>query len=305
MRTELSFAMRFGVHVRMDKGLLRSLDRAEELRCESAQLFSGNPNGWARKPLDPEVAAAFAARSAQLDIYPIVLHTPYLVNLAAPDDDIWRKSTEALADAVSRAEALNAAYVVTHIGSHKGEGYGNGVRRICEAVKIALDAGGRAAVALELGAGAGNSIGSRFEQIADILECLPDCGERVGVCIDTAHLWASGYAISDAEGVEWMFGQLREYVGFDRLLVAHLNDTLKDVGSHIDRHHHIGQGQIGQEGFRAIVNYPGTEHLPGIIETPGHTIEFDRENLAMLRSLSLAANIDIRYAGGCHAPSAG
>ncbi len=269
----------------MEKGLLASLDRAQALECEAAQLFSGNPNAWARKPLDPQIGRQFAEKAAALDIHPLILHTPYLVNLASPDDDIWRKSTQALADAVCRADLLSAEYVVTHIGSHRGAGRRAGIERICEAVKMALDAGERAAVALELGSGAGNSIGSTFEDIADILECLPGAVDRVGICIDTAHLWAAGYSISDQEGVSRMFDELNSRVGFNKLKVVHLNDTLKELGSHIDRHHHIGKGQIGFEGFRAILNYPGTDSLPGIIETPGEILDLDRENLAVLRSL--------------------
>jgi len=281
--------MRFGVHIRMDHGLIRALDRARELSCEAVQLFSGNPNGWARKPLDPETAAGFAARAAELDIHPIVLHTPYLLNLAAPDDEIWAKTKDSLADAMMRCAPLAADYVVTHIGSHKGEGYDYGISRIVDAVRFALDASPKPAIALELGAGSGNSIGSRFEHIADILEPLDQPAERVGICIDTAHLWGAGYDISTAEGVGDMFEHLNRYVGMDRLKVVHLNDTLMDLGSHRDRHHHVGQGNVGIEGFRAVVNHPGVECLPGIIETPGHDVARDSENLGVLRGLSGSA----------------
>lgn len=280
--------MRFGVHIRMDKGLLRSLDYARELECEAAQLFSGNPSGWARKPLDEGLAAQFQAKAAELDIHPIILHTPYLVNLASPDEPIWTKSTGALADAVWRAPFLGASMVVTHIGSHKGSGYDAGVLRIREAVSRALDAGPDTVVALELGSGAGNSIGSRFEHIADILDGLQSAGERVGICIDTAHLWGAGYDISTAEGVSRLFDELGHHVGLPRLKLVHLNDTQVELGSHRDRHYHVGKGCIGIEGFRAIVNAPGTQGLPGIIETPGHDVSHDAENLGTLRSLRAA-----------------
>lgn len=279
--------MRLGVHIRIAQGLLKALDRAVELGCESAQLFSGNPNSWATKPLDTDSAAAFKSRCEELDIRPIVLHTPYLVNLASPEDDTWTKSRVSLADAVTRAPYMGASYIVTHIGSHKGAGHEHGVARICEAVSFALEADPHPTIALELGAGAGNSIGSRFEHLADILTGLSSNPhlDRVGICIDTAHLYGAGYDISTAEGVLAMFDDLKKYVGMDRLKVVHLNDTLMDLASHRDRHHHIGQGNVGTEGFRTIVNYPGTENLPGIIETPGETIDFDHQNLAVLRSL--------------------
>lgn len=278
--------MRLGVHVRIGGGLLKSLERAQELGCEAVQLFSGNPNSWVRKPVDPEAAACFAARTAELGIRPIVLHTPYLLNLAAPAEDIWLKSREALADAVGRAPAMGASIIVTHIGSHKGEGYDEGVHRIAEAVKYALDAAPEPVVALELGSGSGNSIGSRFEQIADIMSALGDEAARVGICIDTAHLWGAGYGISTAEGVEYMFELLQRHVGFDKLRVVHLNDTQMAIGSLRDRHYHIGKGEIGLEGFRAVLNHPCTQDLPGIIETPGgDDLTFDHMNLSTLRGL--------------------
>lgn len=265
---------------------MRALDRAMKLECEAVQLFSGNPNAWARAPLDPDAAAMFRARTAELDIHPIVLHTPYLVNLAAPDEDIWGKSRVVLADAVQRAPLLGAQYIVTHIGSHKGEGYEDGVRRIGEAVRYALYAAEGPVVALEMGSGSGNSIGSRFEEMGDILRELSDVGDRVGICIDTAHLWGAGYDISTAEGVNAMFELLKRHVGFDRLKVVHLNDTQMTLDSRRDRHYHIGKGHVGLEGFRAILNYPGTQHLPGIIETPAEDdLAPDIENLATLRSL--------------------
>jgi deoxyribonuclease IV len=268
---------------------MKALARARELGCEAVQLFSGNPNGWAVSPLDPEIAATFSALAAECDIRPIVLHTPYLLNLASPDDVIWAKSVGALAHAVGRAGMLGAEYVVTHIGSHKGAGYEYGIGRIQAAVRAAVEAGG-ATVALELGSGAGNSIGSRFEHIADILAGLADVEERVGICIDTAHLYGSGYDISTAHGVEAMMDDLKRFVGIEKLKVVHLNDTLMALGSHADRHHHVGKGNVGVEGFRALVNYPGTEDLPGIIETPGDgKIDLDGENLGALRGLRASA----------------
>ncbi|MCE5199120.1 MAG: deoxyribonuclease IV [Armatimonadota bacterium] len=278
--------MRLGVHIRIAQGLVKALDRALELECETVQLFSGNPNSWTRTPLNPVIAAEFYEKTSRLSMRPIIVHTPYLLNLASPEDDIWHKSREALADAVRRAALLGAEYIVTHIGSHKGAGYEVGIKRIHEAVRYALDADPHPTIALELGAGAGNSIGSRFEHIGDILDGMSDVIERVGICIDTAHLWGSGYDISSEEGVLAMFGELDKYVGLDRLKVVHLNDTQKDLGSHADRHYHIGLGQIGEEGFRAILHHPFTANLPGIIETPGgDDLEQDRANLAVLRRL--------------------
>ena len=276
--------MRLGVHIRIAGGLVKALDRAQYLGCEAVQLFSGNPNGWARTTLLPDVAEKFRARTAELNIHPVILHTPYLVNLASPDDGIWAKSKTSLTDAVEKAPMLGAEFIVTHIGSHKGLGYENGIVRIAEAVRYALEADPFPTIALELGAGAGRSIGSRFEQIADILQNLTDVIDRVGICIDTAHLWGSGYDISTPEGVKSMFEDLDYFVGLDKLKMVHLNDTEKELASHVDRHYHIGHGKIGIDGFRAILQHPATSDLPGIIETPDD-IEWDKKNLMTLRKL--------------------
>ncbi len=216
----------------MDRGLVRSLDRAEELGCETVQLFSGSPSSWQRKPVDVESAGVFSARARSLDIHPIIIHRPYLVNLAAPDDEIWRKSRQSLLDAMQRAPLLGASIVVTHIGSHKGEGHAGGVARICDAVTFALESTEQTSVALELGSGAGNSIGSRFEEFGEILACLPQHADRVGICIDTAHLWGSGYDISTRDGVQGMFDELDRHVGLGKLWLVHLNDTLYGTRSY-------------------------------------------------------------------------
>ncbi len=278
--------MRFGVHVRIGGGLLKSLDRAQALGCEAVQLFSGNPNAWTTRPVDAQAASEFADRVQELDIRPVILHTPYLLNLASPDDAIWSKSVDALAYAVTKAPLLGASIIVTHIGSHKGSGYEAGVARIASAVDSALQANSRPIIALEMGSGSGLTIGGEFEHIEDILEKMGDSHCRVGLCIDTAHLWGSGYDISTADGVNQMFGLVKKHIGFEKLKVIHLNDTEVELGSKRDRHFHIGKGRVTLEGFRAIINYPGTDDLPGIIETPaGQAFAEDYENLATLRSL--------------------
>lgn len=280
--------MRLGVHISIGGGLVKGLERARILSCEAIQLFSGNPNSWARSPVDPDVAAQFAAKAAALGIHPIVLHTPYLVNLASPQAFIWRSSRDVLWDAVRRAALLGGSIVVTHIGSHKGTGYSEGVGRVAAAVEAALEAAEGPVIALEMGSGAGNSIGSRFEQIADIMDRLGKVIDRVALCIDTAHLWGAGYEISSAEGVGSMFEQLDRHVGMQKLKLVHLNDTVMALDSRRDRHHDIGKGLIGLDGFRAILNFPGTESLPGIIETPHEADDLtpDIENLTTLRSLT-------------------
>jgi deoxyribonuclease-4 len=278
--------LKFGVHIRTAGGLVKALERAEYLGCETVQLFSGNPNSWVTKPPDPTESGLFCDRCSSLEITPIVLHTPYLLNMASPEDEIWHKSVEALCFAVNKAGFLNADHIVTHIGSHKGAGLEYGVKRIAEAVHMALDCGSSAGIALELGAGSGRSIGSKFSEIAMILDEIGN-EPRVGICIDSAHLYGAGYDISTAEGVTAMFDEMERYVGHEKLRVVHLNDTVQELASAKDRHFHIGKGNVGIEGFRAIVNHPYAVNCPGIIETPGDDISFDQENLEALRSLRL------------------
>ena len=278
--------MRVGVHVRIAKGLESAIVKAESLGCEAIQIFSSNPNSWQVSTLSPVTADAFKDGAARLGLRPVVLHTPYLLNLASPKEDIWKASRGALALALDRAKAVGGDYVVTHIGSHSGSGYEFGADRVAEAVSFALDKSNSSAmVLLEAGSGSGNTIGSTLEQLAGLIERLSDREARVGVCLDTAHLWGAGYDISSKEGVDSLLSQFDELIGLRRLRVFHLNDTLKELGSHLDRHWHIGKGKVGIEGFRAILNHPALDDIGGIIETPESELGFDRKNLDRLKEL--------------------
>ncbi len=276
--------MRLGVHVPTSKGILPALEIARQLSCESVQLFSSNPNSWKTQVLEPEVAARFRQNAQSLNIFPIILHTPYLVNLASPEPDIWNRSKKAVLDALLRARLLGADRVVTHIGSHKGSGMKAGISRVAAAVDETVAAVDEVILVLELGAGGGNSVGSTFEEVADIIDHVK-CQQRLGIAIDTAHLYAAGYNISTEKGIVSVFEQIDRLFGTERLKVVHLNDTEVPLGSRRDKHYHIGLGQIGYEGFRALLRHPATEGLPGIIETPAEGLEWDVRNLRVLRGL--------------------
>jgi deoxyribonuclease-4 len=278
--------MRFGAHVSIGRGLEKAVEKAGQLGCEAVQIFSSNPNSWQVSSLGPVVAEAFRIGVARFKISPVVLHTPYLLNLASGNDHNWHLSWKNLASALARAEALGAQYVVTHIGSHVGEGFESGADRVRDAVIRALDAvPGGSMVLLEGGSGAGNTIGSTFEEQAALVGRLGDRIDRVGICLDTAHLWGAGYDLSSGENVDSVIAAFDRAVGIDRLKVLHLNDTQKDLGSHADRHWHIGQGNIGLEGFSALVNHPLLSEVAGIIETPEMELGKDTENLEVLRNL--------------------
>ncbi|MBI2844551.1 MAG: deoxyribonuclease IV [Armatimonadetes bacterium] len=283
--------MRLGVHVRIAKGLAAAIGAAERLGCEAIQIFSSNPNSWRIGVIDPSSAEAFRAGVERLDIRPVALHTPYLLNLAWSKDSIWHPSWRSLASALERAETLGADYVVTHIGSHGGAGFDAGAYRVKDAVSRAIDKSpGSAVVLLEGGSVSGNTIGSTIEELSALLKLLEDHRERVSICLDTAHLWAAGYDISSAEGVDRLLSTVEGAMGLSRLRLLHCNDTQKELGSHIDRHWHIGQGRIGIEGFRAFVNHPALKDVGGIVETPEMETGKDVENLEALRALRAASN---------------
>lgn len=280
--------MRLGVHVSIGKGLQAAAERAGEIGCESIQMFSSNPNSWKVKELGDKEVASFRDEIEKLGIRPVVLHTPYLLNLASSKNDIWTNSWENLAWALEKAALIGADYTVTHIGSHGGNGFETGADRVKDGVELALArAPGTAMALLEAGSGGGNTIGWRFEELASILDRLDDYRGRVGVCLDTAHLWGAGYDISTAAGVGKTLTDFDRLIGLSLLKVFHLNDTQKPLGSRADRHWHIGQGNIGTEGFKAIVNHPALSNTAGILETPNMESGKDIENLSELKKLRL------------------
>lgn len=282
--------MRLGVHVRIAKGLPSAVEAAERLGCEALQIFSSNPNSWRVGEINVGAAEAFREGTSRLGIRTVALHTPYLLNLASSNDRIWDLSARLLVAALKRADAVGGEYVVTHIGSHGGAGFDVGADRVRDAVTRAIDdSESGATVLLEAGSGAGNTVGSTFEELAEILARLDDRPERVGVCLDTAHLWGAGYDLSTADAVSSVLADFDRIVGLPRLRLFHLNDTQKELGSHADRHWHIGRGQIGIEGFRAIVNHPALQGIAGIIETPEMESGMDVENLNVLKKLRVTS----------------
>lgn len=278
--------MRIGVHVRRGNGLVASVRRAAELGCETIQVFAANPSAWHSPEIPAQVADDFRRVAEESDLRPVFVHTPYLLNLASPDRAIHAKSSSALADSMRRAGALGAQYVVTHIGSHRGSGREQGIERICEAVITVFDANTSGIMLLlENSAGAGDSVGSKFEDLRAILDCIGDHGGRLGVCLDTAHLWGAGYDISDCEPADRTLGDFDSTVGLDRLRLVHLNDTHVPLGSRRDRHANIGMGNLGERAFAAIVHHPALQPLAGIIETPARTIEDDVRDIQILKGL--------------------
>jgi len=278
--------MRIGAHQRTGKGLDEAVERAAEIGCEAIQVFAANPSAWRTRAIPCDLAESFRGLTTQHDIHPAVVHTQYLLNLASPDEVIYAKSVDALADSLVRADALGAEFVVTHIGSHRGEGAEAGVQRVQEAVGRVLTASNSPVVLLlENSAGGGDLIGSRFEGPRAILDGLPEFSERLGICLDTAHLWGAGYDLSGSGAVNRSIAEFDSVVGLERLKLVHMNDSRSALGSRSDRHANIGQGQIGIEGIASLMHHPALAKLPVIIETPADTPEDHRRDIALLKEM--------------------
>ncbi len=229
---------------------------------------------------------------SRIDISPIVAHMPYLPNPASPRDDVYLRSKESLKAELARCSALDIPFLVTHLGSHLGEGKEGGFDRIVAAVNESLEEDdGKVTLLLENTAGTKNSMGTTFQDIQSILERMttPD---RVAVCFDTCHAFAAGYDLKSEDAVESTMNDFNRVIGINRLKVIHLNDSKGDLDSNIDRHEHIGLGKIGREGIRAMISYNNFKYLPFILETPVDSRTSDRENLEEVSRI--AAEIGVR-----------
>ena len=250
-------------------GLPRAVERAVVHRCQALQIFAKNASQWRGRLLPPAEIREFRAKVKAAGIAPVVSHGSYLINLASGDRALRRQSIEAMGDELDRAEALGLLGVVLHPGCYTAGCEADGLTLIAEALVELLRARrrGRTMVLLEHTAGQGTSLGATFEQLASIIAQMND-HPRVGVCLDTCHLLASGYDLCSPEGYAATFKQFGRLVGFERLKLFHMNDSKRPLGSRVDRHEHIGDGCLGLEPFRRIVNDRRFRHLPMLLETP-------------------------------------
>jgi len=284
-----------GAHLSVAGGLPRAVERAVVHRCEALQIFAKNASQWRGRPLPPEEIREFRAKVKAARIGPVVSHASYLINLATTMPALRRQSLEAMGDELDRAEALGLLGVVLHPGCYTAGNEADGLELVAEGLLELLRARrrGRTMVLLEHTAGQGTALGATFQQLASIIAKMNN-HRRVGVCLDTCHLLASGYDLCSPEGYASTFEQFGRLVGFDRLKAFHLNDSKKPLGSRVDRHEHIGQGCLGLEPFRRIVNDRRFRGLPMLLETPKAegkakgAIEvdpLDEQNLNTLRAL--------------------
>jgi deoxyribonuclease-4 len=262
--------------------------RGKEVGCDTIQVFTKSNRQWHAKRLTDREAEAFKANLAATGMGPVVAHDCYLINLAAPGGPLWKKSVAAFRVELERAERLGIPYLVTHPGSHVGAGEAEGIHRVGEALNDlhAVLPGHRVQVLLETTAGQGTSLGYRFEQLAAILAEVEQ-PDRVGICLDTCHVFAAGYDIRSPDGYRRTLEELDACLGLRRLKAIHLNDSKGGLGSRVDRHDHIGQGRLGLAPFRHLLNDPRLRRVPMILETPKDDdfITADRRNLARLRHL--------------------
>jgi deoxyribonuclease-4 len=287
---------RLGAHLSIAGGLPRAVDRAEASGCQALQIFTKSAGQWRARVLPADEIALFRRRVRQTKIRPVVAHNSYLINVAAADRALRRKSTEALRDELDRAESLGLDGLVMHPGSYTSGTESGGLRLIADALAAILESrpAGRTRILLEQTAGQGTNLGHRFEHLAEIIDRLGG-SPRVGVCLDTCHLLTAGYDICSEDGYCDTFRQFGRIVGFSRLKAFHLNDSKKPCASRVDRHEHIGKGCIGIEPFRRLVNDPRFAKLPMLLETPkldtpqsrrlSDVDPFDRMNLDLLRNL--------------------
>jgi deoxyribonuclease-4 len=276
--------MRFGAHVSIAGGIEKAPSRAYELGCECFQIFTRSPQGGNPPRLDKSVVEAFLKECSNYRFTDYYIHTPYFINLASREGQISSYSISLIKQEIERGSLILAKYVVTHLGSAKGSGKSEGLKRVIDGLKQIIDADRDSTkLLIEVSAGQGEVIGDRFEELAEILEKTGD--QDLGVCLDTAHIFASGYDIRTKETVEKMIDEFSLIIGLDKLKLLHGNDSKVGLGERKDRHEHIGKGKIGIEGFRAIVNEPRLKYINLIIETPIDKVGDDIRNLKKLRGL--------------------
>jgi len=288
-----------GAHHSISGGFARAVDRAVETGCDCLQIFTRNINQWAVAPIADADAAAFrsAVRAAGLSL--VVAHDSYLINPASADAALRRKSIEALAEEVRRAGQLGIPWVVAHPGAAGEQSVDVAVDRAAAGIAEALrrTADEDAGILIETTAGQGSCLGATFEEIGamlDAIDAVPGLRKRVGVCLDTCHVFAAGYPLAPAAALDDTLRRFDKHIGLGRLKLIHANDSKRELGSRVDRHEAIGKGRIGREAFRLLITHPKLAGIPLILETPKEGPDgkpspaIDRRNLATLRRLHTA-----------------
>lgn len=278
--------MKVGCHVSIAGGVNNAVDNASERECNAFQIFTRNPRGWHAKELADLEVSIFKSKLESSDICDsaICAHMPYLPNLSSPNADSLKKSLDTMIGEVKRCDKLGIPYLVTHLGSHMGTGEEQGIKRLVKTLGRASKASDKVMILLENTAGQKNSVGSDFEQLGQIFSQLEP--GRFGVCIDTCHAFVAGYDLRTADTVKKSFGAFDRHVGFEHLKILHLNDAKGELGSKLDRHYHIGLGNIGEKGMAAVIGLMNKKDIPIILETPIDDTRDDFGNIKKVKELA-------------------
>jgi deoxyribonuclease IV len=281
-------AILLGAHLSIEGGVQMSIQRASSIGCTAMQIFVKNNMQWFARPLTPEEIRGFLKHSQRHELLSIFAHANYLINLAATNPQFHANSLRALSEELSRADQLKLPFLVLHPGAHLGKGEEAGLEKIIESIDSVLSAIPKikTRIALETTAGQGSCLGSRFEQLAYIIDRVRE-PERLCVCLDTAHIFAAGYNIGSESAIRNTFREFDRVIGRDRLVAIHVNDSKTARGLRVDRHEHIGKGKIGLEAFRFIMRDRRFRKIPKVLETPkGKDLAEDVQNLKTLRALA-------------------
>ena len=318
---KLVMSYKIGFHVSISGGISNSVDNALKIGCNAFQIFSRSPRGWAAKPLQEEDVKNFRKRlnDSKINRNSVFVHMPYLPNLSSPNNRLYKKSTNILAEEVSRSVALGIPFIVLHLGSHGGKGSNTGISRLVKACNFAVEnyykllptavtsatknkkkgsnnwsskdsnENEYVTIILENSAGEKNSIGSKFDELGLIVDKLLDSSssrrKSFGICLDTCHAFAAGYDLRTEDAINETLDQFKSKVGLKNLKVIHLNDSKDKLNSNRDRHEHIGLGKIGKEGFSALLKHKAVKRLPIIMETPVDKRRNDSDNLRVVLDL--------------------
>jgi deoxyribonuclease IV len=276
-----------GAHMSIAGGVSQAPGRGNQIGCECIQIFTRSSRQWAAKPYPAEEIEAFKRARREAGIKSVVAHDSYLINLGATDDKLRRKSIDTFIDELNRCESLEVPFLISHPGAHMGAGEDVGIKTIAASIDQAHTAcpGYKVKVTLEITAGQGSVLGSRFEQMARIFDSVKE-NDRLRLCFDTEHAFAAGYDLRTAEGYELAFAELDRKIGLKRLVAFHINDSMKPLNSHVDRHEHIGKGHLGLEAFRRLVNDARFVGIPMCLETePGPEMKDIAADLRQLEKL--------------------
>ncbi len=289
--------MLIGAHVRAGKGLVPALEHGAEIGADAVQIFTQSPRMWKPSQYGDEILAAYrAAQAAHPSVRATFCHATYLINLASPDPDLAAKSRACLTANLATADGMGAGGLVLHIGSHRGSGLAAAVPAVAEALLSSLDEvdppEDGCPVLLENAAGAGDTVGRSFEELAEVIEAAGD-DERLGVCLDTQHLWASGVPFATVAEADALIARIGSTVGLGRLRCLHLNDSKVAFGANRDRHENLGAGTIGSDGLAALVGHPALADVPALLEVPGAGDGPRAEDVAAARAV-VAAGVALR-----------